>query len=400
MKKLILLSTILIQSSAFAAGFQLNEYSVTGLGRAFAGAGVMGDDYSAIAYNPAGMSFTERSGVQAGLIGVSLRSDVKGSSTNLMTRQTRTDNTSTKIFRLLPNFFGQYKLNDKATMGVGLYTPFGLATDYKNGWFGETQGQYSAITIVNLTPALSYKVTDKFTLAAGVNLQYATAHLTGPDVAGRYHDIEGDDMGVGYILGATFQPWKSTRLGVSYRSFVRHKLHGENDIKGRMIEKTDVHAKVTTPETVIFSLAQDVNEKWTLSGTARWTRWSRFKSLDIHHENSVGVVSTPERWRDTWFFSAGADYRYCKNLTFRFGTGVDQGTIRDNKYRTVRIPDERRIWASVGATYQKNNWQLDVGYSHLFVRKARAVSNASYTQMDATYHSQSDILGVQFQYKF
>ena len=42
-----------------AAGYQLNEYSVTGLGRSFAGMGVMGDDYSAIAYNPAGMTLVK-----------------------------------------------------------------------------------------------------------------------------------------------------------------------------------------------------------------------------------------------------------------------------------------------------------------------------------------------------
>ena len=35
--------------SAQAAGFQLLEYSVTGLGRSYAGAGVVGDDYSALA---------------------------------------------------------------------------------------------------------------------------------------------------------------------------------------------------------------------------------------------------------------------------------------------------------------------------------------------------------------
>ena len=80
MKKIILLSTILVSSSTvWAAGYQLQEYSVTGLGRAMAGAGIMGDDYSALAFNPAGMGFNERSGAQLGFIGVDLRSKVKGS---------------------------------------------------------------------------------------------------------------------------------------------------------------------------------------------------------------------------------------------------------------------------------------------------------------------------------
>ena len=49
---------------AHAASYQLNDYSVTGLGRSYAGVGVVGDDYSAIAYNPAGMTLKKQSGVQ------------------------------------------------------------------------------------------------------------------------------------------------------------------------------------------------------------------------------------------------------------------------------------------------------------------------------------------------
>ena len=53
--------------NANAAGYQLNEFSVTNLGRSFAGIGVAGDDYSALGYNPAGMTLMKRSGMQAGL---------------------------------------------------------------------------------------------------------------------------------------------------------------------------------------------------------------------------------------------------------------------------------------------------------------------------------------------
>ena len=65
MKKILLASAglaLLCANNVQAAGYQLNEYSTTGLGRSFAGAGVMGDDYSALAYNPAGMTLVKKSG--------------------------------------------------------------------------------------------------------------------------------------------------------------------------------------------------------------------------------------------------------------------------------------------------------------------------------------------------
>lgn len=39
---------------AYAAGFQVSEQSVVGLGRSFAGAGIVGDDLSAVFFNPPG----------------------------------------------------------------------------------------------------------------------------------------------------------------------------------------------------------------------------------------------------------------------------------------------------------------------------------------------------------
>ena len=410
--------TVVVATNASAAGYQLQEYSVTGLGRAFAGAGVMGDDYSAIAFNPAGMSLVNKSGLQTGAIAVDVYGKVKGQSqakSGSATGPLKSGSTHSNLFRVLPHFYGQKKVNDKLDLGIGLYVPFGLANDYKNGWFGEEHAGYSGITVVNLTPSVSYKVLNDVSVGFGVNLQYAVAHLTGalykevgPGVAGigatDMHDA--DDIGVGYNVGLVWKPTKSTRLGVSYRSKVDHKLKGKNHVTLATPIHSDmtsrVNAKITTPETVIFSAAQDLGDKWTLSGIARYTRWSRFGTLKIHQEGQQDPVSTThEKWKNTWLFGLGADYKYCKNLTFRFGTAWDNTAIRSAKYRTARIPDERRIWTSLGASYTKNNWQFDVGYAHLFVHSAKAKGTAENAGMyNAKYHIQSNILGMGLQYKF
>ncbi|MBO4675665.1 MAG: outer membrane protein transport protein, partial [Elusimicrobiaceae bacterium] len=367
MQKRHLLSFVLtaaIATSASAAGYQLQEYSITGLGRAFAGAGVMGDDYSAVAFNPAGMSLMDKSGVQMGATAVDVYGTVKGeSTTSLGTKEGRTHS---NLFRVLPHFYGQKKVNDKLDLGIGLYVPFGLANDYKNGWFGEEHAGYSGITVVDLTPSVSYKILDSLAVGFGVNLQYAVAHLTGASTnyGGGYTDMhDADDMGVGYNVGFVWKPTQTTRLGLSYRSKVKHKLQGKNHLTFPLasIDTTaKVDAKITTPETVIFSAAQDLGDKWTLSGIARYTRWSRFDKLNIY-QNGTKASTTDEHWKNTWLLGVGADYKPCKNLTFRFGTAWDNTAVRSPQHRTARIPDERRIWTSLGASYTKNNWQFDVG---------------------------------------
>ena len=229
--------------------------------------------------------------------------------------------------------------------------------------------------------------------------------------------MRADDSGLGYIIGATYKPAHNIRLGASYRSAVTHKLKGNNKVDGvhpavtgltgLRDGKYDVFAKITTPETVTLSAAYDISKKWTLSGTARWTRWSQFKHLNIMQDGfgATPLSSTYENWKNSWFYSVGADYKYCKNLTFRFGAGLDNTPIRSPKYRTARVPDERRILTSLGASYHKNNWQIDVGYTHIFIRKARAEGMSqqrpgSPAKFDTTYHLSSDVVGLQYQYNF
>ena len=403
---------------ANAAGYQLTEYSTTGLGRSFAGAGLVGDDYSAIAYNPAGMSYTTRSGAQLGFSTVGIRSTAKG------TAGTTSGKESPYIVRVLPHGFAQYRLNDRTVLGLGIYTPFGLATDYKNGWFGKTHAGRSEIQTVNVSPALSVNVTDSVALGASVNLQHARAKLTsevekfGQYLGGKTY-LRGHDTSLGYTLGATWEPVKNkTRLGVSYRSKVVQDLRGKNTVSdasnlqlplgpgGSLVSvpvngTKNIKTKIATPETITLSAWQRLTDKWSVSATARWTRWSQFRDLNIYDMTNNPVSETHEHWRNTWFYSLGADYQYCKNLIFRFGGAYDQSVVKGPEYRTARIPDGRRIWTSLGFSYMKNNWQLDGGYAHLFVKdvKARHKSEGM-SDFNAKYSSNANLFSLAVQYKF
>ena len=75
---LALTASALAASTAFAAGFQLTEQSSLGLGRAYAGAGIVGDDLSAAHYNPAGMTLLPGTQVQAGTVYIDLDAAYSG----------------------------------------------------------------------------------------------------------------------------------------------------------------------------------------------------------------------------------------------------------------------------------------------------------------------------------
>ena len=378
-KALYIICGTCIASGAMASGYQVSEYSATGIGRAFAGAGVVGDDFSSIAYNPAGMSYNKTNGAQLGAAAIILHSDWRDNASGQKGNST--------MARVLPNFFTQYRFNQDLTVGLGAYAPYGLITDYDNDWPGRDHALFSGLKAVDLSLGASYKVHPMVALGAAVNGQYADARLTSEDPTGAKgsKDLDGKDMAVGYSLGLTVTPRQDIRLGVSYRSKVSHDIDGgylriSNASIAPLNGYTRIHAKITTPEQVLFSGSYDVNKQWTVSASARWTRWSRFNNLDIvTKEASVlgaagsVVSSTHENWKNAWFFALGADYKINENWTVRFGGAYDQSVIKAPEYRTARVPDGRRIFASLGASYMTGNWQYDLGYTHVWMRGGDAL---------------------------
>ena len=400
MKKLVKMAVAvavaLHMTNAKAASYQLNDYSVTNLGRSYAGQGIMGDDYSAIAYNPAGMTLMKKSGVQQVFNMINVKSDVYGLE-NHANEKGKMD-----FWQPVPAGFAQYNVNDRFSLGAGIYAPFGLKTKYKADWFGKDAAILSKLDIVDFNISAAYKLNQHWSVGASAILRYIYGRMTqtmGPaDVNFNVHGWSQTGT-----LGVMYEHNENTRFGVSYRLRSAQRANGLLKIGAPMNASADVHANPDLPETVTLS-AYHRYQKVGFSGTARWTHWtSSFPDFSIRSTILPGGEKhTDYRYKNTWSLSAGADYYVCKNLTLRMGAGWDESPTNGAERRTIRIPDSDRWWTSIGASYMKNNWQFDVGYAHLFAKTAKALEDPSGpTAVRAKYkNTSSNILGVQVQYKF
>lgn len=363
----LLLGAALVPASAYAGGFQLSEYSASAIGRAFAGTGVAGDDYSAVAYNPAAMTL-KNTGLQA----VATYFKLHGHAYNLDNPGQNEGLLSTKV--TVPAFFAQYKLNDKWHVGAGVYVPFGLGTNWKGRWFGDHEATDSVIEDVNYNLSVAYKATDKLSL--GVSLIADAMHAELTNYAAQnlpaYSMMEADGFNVLWQAGLMYELSKDTRFGISYRPKSAQTLHGDHDITV-MNKSGRVHTRLTLPEYVNASVYHKLNDSVALMAGARWTRWNRFKTLDIWSDAVTGNDATTgavdEGWKNVWMFSAGADWYVNDQWTLRGGVAWDESPIRDSNHRTARIPDSSRVILSVGATYKTGNWTWDAAFSHLIMQK-------------------------------
>lgn len=427
MKNIYKLATVsllsLMATGAHAAGYQLNEYSVTGLGRSFAGVGVVGDDYSALAYNPAGMTLVERSGVQMGAVATQVRSKALGEGNNLGKK------TDMDFVIPLPSMFGQYNVNNKLFLGAGVYVPFGLATRYKHDSFiaqNITGVRKSELEVIDFNLSAAYKFDTNWSLGASAIFRRITGSLTSNlnrDFGAGLTNIGYSDFRVkGYTgtfnIGAMYEFNENARVGLSYRHKSIQKTSGKHyvnidpayqamsPILAAMNGKFRSGADPELPASIILSGYFKTAEKWATTATFKYTLWHRFgvfpgKTTDKALLQATGKknLDVEYRWKDAFNIALGEEYYLNDNWTLRFGTAYDQSPSRSNTYRTNRIPDTDRIWVSVGASYQKDNYQIDFGYAHLFFTHG-STRNSPSGDANAKYHSYSNMVGLNFQYKF
>ncbi len=103
-------------TSAFAAGFQLNGHSATGLGRAFAGDAVIADNASVISRNPAAMSLFDAPAITLGLVAIDTDVKVKDaaySGPDTLFQKKALDDEQIGGTSLVPNIYYVHPINDR-----------------------------------------------------------------------------------------------------------------------------------------------------------------------------------------------------------------------------------------------------------------------------------------------
>ena len=416
MKKISVAAAVALLASvgnADAAGYQLNEFSVTNLGRSFAGIGVAGDDYSALGYNPAGMTLMKRSGMQAGLTMTEVASKIRG------VGNTAGKKTDMDFMIPLPSMFGQYNVNDKLFLGAGIYVPFGLATRYGHDSFvakDENGVRRSELEVVDGNISAAYKVDNHLSLGVSGILRHIKGKLTSNVNKYGYSNLAYSDFKVSgwsttMNVGAMYEFDEDTRVGLAYRFKSTQRTTGHHTVTlnpqyaamASLLNMQDVNRydSVSDPElpaSWILSGYHKFGEKWGTTATVKYTQWHRFYVFPAY-SSGTGNLDVQYRWKDVWNFALGQDYYLNENWTLRAGLAWDQSPVPNSTYRTNRIPDTDRLWTSFGVSYATGNHQFDFGYAHLFMMHGK-VWNSAEKDTNAKYKSYSNMYALQYQYKF
>ncbi|WP_394243402.1 outer membrane protein transport protein [Vibrio astriarenae] len=407
-----LLSTFgLVSTTASAAGFQLAEYSATGLGRAYAGEAAMADNASAQWRNPAMLTYLEGTQVSVGAIYVDPNLDVDGT----VTHPTGSYNASSKDFAnsaVIPNFYLSHQINEQWFAGFAAGTNYGMETELDKDFAASHFGNEAAVTTMELNANVAYKLNEQFSFGGGIRYIIAEGHFgaTAPahgciNLSEQYcHNIggttlkymEGDTTDWGWQFGAAWQINEQHRIGATYKSQVDLTLKGHAEGIGfsPLNPSKKINGSMDLPLPATFELASyhQVSEQWAIHVSLNWTNWSSFDKLEANlNDRSNAEMVKVENWEDNYRFAVGTTYQINTKLALRSGIAYDTSAVSD-KNRTITIPETDRTWLSIGASYDlTKQFTLDGGFTYIIAKDADITESRGYESDDI-----AEAIGGQF----
>ena len=431
----ISLSLASLSSLAYGAGFNLLEQSNSGLGNAYAGSAAIAENASTIYYNPAAMMKLDGLNISGGVsaIGPSFKFTDDQHSTVPLALAGKVphggNGGEAGGWALVPNLYASYKINEKIAVGLGISVPFGLKTEYDDNWVGRYHSRSFDIKTININPSVAFKLTQGVSLGLGLNVQHiqATYKKATPvpiphPVTGQIIGVTNGDVktkvsntGVGFNVGLLFEPSDDTRIGISYRSRIKHKAKGDTDLDFTVLNpatgapmsihrSSDAAATVSLPDLAILSGYTRLNDKWELLGDISWTGWSSIPKLTIENK-TLPTASLNLRFKDSWRVAVGANYQLNDSWKLKGGLAWDQSPVRSTENRPASLPDKDRFWLSFGVQYKPaTNTTIDVAYTHLFASKAKVNNTnddiAKYGRLSGSYKADANVIGIQVSHRF
>ncbi len=418
-KLLLALAASGIATSAFAT----NGYFAHGIGvkaKAMGGASIaFAEDGFGAASNPANLA-QANDGYSVGVSAFNPDRGISSSSTSgaYIGPNVDKNGNETSLFAI-PEFAYVKTHNDKIKYGVVVYGNGGMNVEYAGLVYDSSTRTSTNLEQLIIAPTVSYKLDDKNTLAASVNVIYQTFEATGLNMFTCYtgsgncstgagvanpggYGVD-DSMGVGVKLGWTGKLSDTLTGGAYYQPKTSMDKFSAYKYLFAQAGGFDI------PETYGAGVAIKANPKTTVALDVVQINYSGIKSLaNPNNHNYANTILGAEDgkgfgWKDMTVYKLGVAHQMDANTTIRAGWNYGKQPISlDQLDFNVLAPAvvEHHFTAGLTRVLDKNS---DVSLHAMYAPKVTltgpVVSGTGTYHMDQLKMSQYEV-GVQYSKKF
>ena len=402
-------------STAYAGGFSIYEQGARAMGRASAFA-ASPDDPSAMFYNPAGLALLEGTQIYVGATVIIPSGDFTGSGTLAGVTEEQVAQTF-----LPPNVYISHRINEKIVVGLGISTPFGLGTKWKDPatFTGRYLAHETAIEGVGISPTVAFTVNEKLSIGVGVELRLsklllkrysyydATAFGLGLlDVAKA--DLETDMANaMGFNFGALFQATDQISIGLAYRSAVTVDYEGTatitqintgvpliDGVVAATVGDHDVTTSIDYPSVATVGVAYKLTDQLLVEADVQMWGWSVFKELVVKGL-PTGDEVVPEDYEDAIEFRLGCEYWKTEDLALRAGFVYDVTPVPAKSISPL-LPDASRTGFTFGIGKRFGSMTIDAAFMYLMF--ADADTDGKHSVYNGVYKNSGLLFGFNVGY--
>ena len=368
---LAVLVAVALGSSAFGSGFAL--YQASAVSHAMGGALVgKAMDASANFHNPATLTDLTNVTVTVGFVTEHPRGELRGKCDGWSWGH---DSTFDAGLFWLPHFQLAVPLPYDFAFGLGGMPEYGLGTEYDKSSPIAWNAQSTTVQGYVFNPNLAYKITDKWSVAAGLRWLFFTFEQDKVMPAMNYH-LYGDNRfeSLGWQVGTKYDILDNLSAGLVYKAPIPVNVRGDTDAKAKVPAaaetaanmKGDANAELTLPQSITGGVNWDVVDTWHLGLAVSWTQWSEFDTLVFNVKPQKNPVAL--NWNDTWRASVGSCWDFYEDWKWMISYTFDMDCCLDKTQESVMLPAAHRNILATGFAWEF--WQgleLSLSYACIFM---------------------------------
>jgi long-chain fatty acid transport protein len=401
--------TVAAAGEARAAGTQLDLQSARAVAMAGSVTGFI-DDASGIYFNPAGIAQGQGIDVMVGMTGIVPFFNV-----------TSADGVTTNGQHTLippPHLYATYGISDAVTVGVGVFTPYGLSIGWPDGYPGRFIATNVSEKLYDINPTVALHF-GPVRFGAGAQIVRATVELqrninlgTTPSVYTPPEpsvDLGASAWGFGGNAGIQVDVIEKVfQIGVNYRSRVTYNFnngtaHFSNippQFQGQIFDQAG-STTTTTPDSVAVGFAYRPFACLTLDADITYFDWQVFQSIVITFPASPLLSSNEQKnWHHTWNYRIGAEWLIDEHWALRGGLMYDK-TPGPTATLQPDVPDSTRWNFAGGFGWRAGAFHVDVGAQWIYFRPITSGEQSTTYPLynPATYNSNALVGTVSFEVK-
>jgi len=407
---------------AGAQAFGLNEIGSCAIARGFATTSAPCDDASSIYWNPGAMPSKQGFSLYGGAAVIKIGGDF-------------TQDTTFRVYpgdvptAVVPHVFLNYRTAGKMALGLGVYVPYGLTSQWPDSFPGRFAAKKASLQTIYFQPNLAYQLNKNWSVGGGPIIGHSTVELIqavdlssqvatvvggNPITFGQLGiakrtefaraSLKGSAMAYGFTLGLHGNITPNWQMGARLLSQVTFNydnadatfsqtltnltLAANNPLGAPAGTQVDalvagqfvgtgaltpqkVQTQIQHPAQVQVGFAYTGFERTTLSLDYSYVGWKSFQNLPVNFQGTAPSRVLVEEYNNTSGIRFGAEHKLLNGAALRAGLAANTSAAPDQTV-TPLLPEQDRSFGMLGGGLPiMGGLTLDAAYAHVFTKGRR-----------------------------